>query len=194
MEEGNHVAGAIASIYSVSPCTVVTCPLLKARVANPQGSFLSLPAFCPALSAAFRVALLCRHGCRFGFSFLIPTMTAPEFPAFNAALGVSYEEGLRLVRGYLQAHTPAEFPALLSLCQEAGQPIEEDLLHRVYHDTLLQPAPAFIATLLNAFGYQVQPIGFEVVPGNRRHFFFLDTEEQLNNFKAELAAFDVVPR
>ena len=140
------------------------------------------------------VVPMCRHGCRFGFSFLIPTMTAPEFPAFNAALSVSYEEGLRLVRGHLQTHTAAEFPALLSLCQEVGQPIEEDLLHRVYSDTLFHPSPAFIATLLSVFGYQAQPIGFEVVPGKRRHFFFLDTEEQLHKLKAELAAFDLVPR
>ena len=123
-------------------------------------------------------------------------MTAPEFPTFNGALGVKYEEGLRLVRGYLQAGGPAEFPALLSQCQELDKPIGEEVLHRVHYDTLLQSEPALIGTLLGVFGYQAQPIGFEMspVPGKRRHLFLLDTEERLSKFKAELAAFDTEPR
>lgn len=123
-------------------------------------------------------------------------MTAPEFPTFNGALGVYYEEGLRLVRGYLQAGGPAEFPALLSQCQELVKSIDEEVLHRLYYDTLLQPEPALIGTLLGIFGYQAQLIGFGIspVPGKRRHLFFLDTEAGLSQFKAALATFDAEPR
>ena len=118
-------------------------------------------------------------------------MTTLEFPTFNATLGVTYEEGLRLVRGYLHSHGSVALPGLLSQCSELGQPIDEAALHSLYSGPLVKPEPALIRTLLEVFGYKSQRIDFEVGPvTGRRHFFFLDKEEDLSKFKAELGAFD----
>lgn len=118
-------------------------------------------------------------------------MTALEFPTFNAALGVSYDEALRLVRGYLRSYGSAALPALLAQSRELGKPIDEATLHNLYSGSLAKPEAALIWNLLEVFGYKSQRIDFEIGPiTGRRHFFFLDTEEDLSTFKAELGAFD----
>lgn len=122
-------------------------------------------------------------------------MDTLEFPACNAALGVTYDEGLRLVRGYLHSYGSVALPALLTQCIELGQPIDEAALHSLYSGPLVKPEPALIRTLLEVFGYKAQRIDFEIGPvTGRRHFFFLDNEEDLSKFKAELGAFDAEPR
>ena len=122
-------------------------------------------------------------------------MTTLEFPTFNAALGVDYNEGLRLVRGYFRSHGSAALPALLTQCSKLGQPIDEAALHSLYSGPLVKPEPGLIRALLEVFGYKTQQIDFELGPvTGRRYFFFLDTEENLSKFKAELAAFDAESR
>ncbi|QNE42310.1 hypothetical protein F1C16_22055 (plasmid) [Hymenobacter sp. NBH84] len=121
-------------------------------------------------------------------------VTTLEFPTFNAALGVNYEEGLRLVRGHLRSYGSAELPTLLAQCSELGQSVDEAALHSLYFGPSAKPKPALIRTLLGVFGYNAQQIEFEMGPvTGRRHFFFLDTEADLSKFKAELAAFDALP-
>jgi hypothetical protein len=136
---------------------------------------------------------LCGHSTTL---YLLPglAMTTLEFPTFNAALGVNYDEGLRLVRGYLRSYGSAALPALLTQCSELGQPIDEAALHCLYFGPLVKPEPLLLGNLLEVFGYKAQRIDFEIGPvTGRRHFFFLDTEDDLSKFKAELAAFDAEP-
>ena len=118
-------------------------------------------------------------------------MTPLEFPTFNAALAVKYDEALRLVRGHLHSHGSAALPALLTQFSELGQPVDEAVLHSLFFGPLGKTEPALIRNLLEVFGYKAERIDFKIGPvTGRRHYYFLNKEEDLSKFKAELAAFD----
>ncbi|GAA4365837.1 hypothetical protein GCM10023185_36460 [Hymenobacter saemangeumensis] len=115
-----------------------------------------------------------------------------DFPAFDASLGVMYEEALRLVRGHLRSYPPAELPGLLESCSDLNLPVTREQLDRVYYGPLTPQEPKLIGNLLRVFGYQSRQLGFDVGPvrGKMRYMFFLATKVGLERFRAELASFD----
>ena len=115
-----------------------------------------------------------------------------DFPSFDATLGVTYEDALRLVRGYLLSYEPAALPGLLDCCADLNLAVEADQLHRVYYGPLVKQEPKLIQSLLGAFGYQAMLLGFDVglVRGKMRYMFFLATKGRLERFNQDLAGFD----
>ncbi|GAA4504082.1 hypothetical protein GCM10023172_29910 [Hymenobacter ginsengisoli] len=115
-----------------------------------------------------------------------------DFPTFDASLGVSYEDALRLVRGYLRSYSPATLPDLLECCDALNIALDTDQLHRVYYGPLIKPEPKVILSLLRVFGYQAMLLGFDLGPvkDKVRHLFFLATKGRLGHFKKQLADFD----
>jgi hypothetical protein len=118
-----------------------------------------------------------------------------DFPTFNATLGVTYEDALRLVRGHLRLYEPAGLPGLLECCADLNLAIDADQLHRVYYGPLANQEPKLIRSLLGVFGYQAMLLGFDVGPirGKVRYMFFLSTLGRLERFKQDLADFDADP-
>ncbi|GAB3585626.1 hypothetical protein GCM10027345_34120 [Hymenobacter daeguensis] len=118
-----------------------------------------------------------------------------DFPAFDASLGVMYEDALRLVRGHLRSYLPAGLPGLLEICADLNLPVTREELDRVYYGPLTQQEPKLIGYLLRVFGYQARQLGFDVGPvrGKMRYMFFLATQGRLKRFQAELTTFDADP-
>ena len=115
-----------------------------------------------------------------------------DFPSFDATLGVTYEDALRLVRGFLRSYEPAGLPGLLEHCADLNLDIDADQLHRVYYGPLAKQEPKLIGSLLRAFGYQAMLLGFDVGPvrGKMRYMYFLATKGRLGRFNQDLASFD----
>lgn len=115
-----------------------------------------------------------------------------DFPAFDATLGVSYEDALRLVRGYLRTYAPAALLGLLDCCADLNLAVDAEQLHRVYYGPLVKQEPKLIQNLLGVFGYQAMLLGFDVGPirGKMRYMLFLKTKGRLDRFQQELSAFD----
>lgn len=115
-----------------------------------------------------------------------------DFPAFDATLGVPYEDALRLVRGHLRSYEPAALPGLLGCCTNLNVAIDAEQLHRVYYGPLVKQEPKLIQNLLRVFGYQASLLGFDVGPtrGKTRYMLFLATQGRLDRFQRELADFD----
>lgn len=115
-----------------------------------------------------------------------------DFPLFDSTLGVTYEDALRLVRGYLRIYKPAVLPELLDYFADLQLAIDADQLHRVYYGPLVKQEPKLIQSLLRVFGYQAMLSGFDVGPmrGETRHMLFLATQSCLECFQRQLAIFD----
>lgn len=114
-----------------------------------------------------------------------------NFPSFDATLGVTYEDALRVVRGYLRSYEPAGLPGLLENCRDLNLGVGADELNRVYYGPLAQQEPELIRNLLSVFGYQAMQLGFDVGPvrGKKRYMFFLATAGRLKQFQLDLASF-----
>jgi len=112
-----------------------------------------------------------------------------DFPLFDASFAVTYEDALRLVRGYLRSYEPAE---LLDCCADLNLTVDAEQLRRVYYGPLVKQEPKLIQNLLGVFGYQALLLGFDVGPirGKIRYMLFLKTKGRLERFQQELAAFD----
>ncbi|GAA4394005.1 hypothetical protein [Hymenobacter koreensis] len=115
-----------------------------------------------------------------------------DFPSFDASFAVTYEDALRLVRGYLRSYAPATLPELLDRCADLNLAVDREQLHRVYYGPLVKQEPKLIQNLLGVFGYQAMLLGFDVGPmrGKMRYMLFLKTKGRLDRFQQELAAFD----
>lgn len=115
-----------------------------------------------------------------------------DFPAFDASFAVTYEDALRLVRGYLRTYEPAALLGLLDCCADLNLAIDAEQLRRVYYGPLVKQEPKLIQNLLRVFGYQAMLLGFDVGPirGKMRYMLFLATQGRLEHFQRELAAFD----
>lgn len=115
-----------------------------------------------------------------------------DFPSFDASFAVTYEDALRLVRGYLRAYEPAALPELLERCADLSLVVDAQQLDRVYYGPLVQQEPRLIQSLLGVFGYQATLLGFDVGPvrGKVRYMLFLKTQGRLTRFQQELAGFD----
>ncbi|SDY92103.1 hypothetical protein [Hymenobacter psychrophilus] len=115
-----------------------------------------------------------------------------DFPSFDASFAVTYEDALRLVRGYLRSYEPTALPELLERCTDLKLAIATEQLHQVYYGPLVKQEPKLIQSLLGIFGYQARLLGFDVGPirGKTRYMLFLKTKGRLGRFQQELAAFD----
>ncbi|MBG8556025.1 hypothetical protein [Hymenobacter guriensis] len=115
-----------------------------------------------------------------------------DFPSFDASFAVTYEDALRLVRGYLRAYEPAALPELLNRCADLGVAVDAQQLDWVYYGPLVKQEPKLVQNLLGVFGYQATLLGFDVGPirGKMRYMLFLKTKGRLARFQQELADFD----